>query len=73
VPDGDAERRAWLADEGLSYLAENTAMDVADRFRGQLRARYGTEAGEAVEHAEAVEISEYGTPLTPELRGELFF
>ncbi|MCU4924770.1 PIG-L family deacetylase [Halobacteria archaeon AArc-dxtr1] len=73
VPEGEAERRAWLADDGLSHLSENTEMNVADRFRDELVERYGEDAGSAVEHAEAVEISEYGAALTSELREDLFF
>mgnify|MGYP000058942663 CR=1 FL=1 len=73
VPDGEDARREWLADDGLGHLAANTEMNVADRFREELRERYGPERGDAVEHAEAVEISEYGAPLTDERREELFF
>jgi len=72
VPEGDAERREWLASEALGHLQENTELNVADRFRPELRERYGESAGEAVEHAEAVEISEYGAPLTAERRERLF-
>ena len=73
VPDGDAERREWLANDGLGHLNENTEMNVADRFREELGERYGPERGDAVAHAEAVEISAYGAPLTDERREELFF
>ncbi|MFB6138994.1 MAG: PIG-L deacetylase family protein [Halosimplex sp.] len=73
VPAGDADRRAWLADEGIDHLDASAAVNVADRFREELCARYGEERGAAVEHAEAVEISEYGAPLTDDLREELFF
>ncbi|PSP94098.1 GlcNAc-PI de-N-acetylase [Halobacteriales archaeon QS_4_62_28] len=73
VPDDEAKRREWLADEGLGHLAAHTEMNVADRFRAELEERYGDEAGEAVDHAEAVEISEYGAPLTDERREALFF
>lgn len=73
VPEDDAERREWLANDGLTHLAENTEMNVADRFRKELRDRYGDEVGEQVSHAEAVEISEYGSPLTRERRESLFF
>ena len=73
VPGDEAERREWLANDGLGHLEENTEMNVADRFRAALKARYGDEAGAAVGHAEAVEISEYGAPLTDERREELFF
>ncbi|MCU4924464.1 PIG-L family deacetylase [Halobacteria archaeon AArc-dxtr1] len=73
VPDGAQERRRWLANDGLSHLVEHTEMNVADRFRGQLTERYGDERGSAVTHAEAVEISPYGAPLTDERSNELFF
>ncbi|MFB6206461.1 MAG: PIG-L deacetylase family protein [Haloglomus sp.] len=73
VPDDEKARREWLANDGLGHLAENTEMNVADRFREELRDRYGPEQGDAVEHAEAVEVSEYGAPLTDERREELFF
>ena len=73
VPEGDEERREWLADDGLGHLRTTTEMNVADRFRDELRDRYGAEAGGAVEHAEAVEVSEYGAPLTDEVRERLFF
>jgi LmbE family N-acetylglucosaminyl deacetylase len=73
VPDGDAERREWLADEGIDHFAENTEVNVADRFRGELRARYGPDRGERVSHAESVEISAYGAALTDDLSDALFF
>lgn len=73
VPESDTERREWLSNDGLSHLVANTEMNVADRFREQLNARYGAERGAAVTHAEAVEISEYGAALTDALREELFF
>ncbi|QPV61959.1 PIG-L family deacetylase [Halosimplex litoreum] len=73
VPDGDAERREWLAEAGLDSFAENTEVNVADRFRAALRDRYGADRGTAVEHAEAVEISQYGAELTDERREDLFF
>jgi len=73
VPEDDDERREWLANDGLGHLSANTEMNVSDRFREELRERYGDAEGEAVEHAEAVEISEYGAPLTEENREQLFF
>jgi LmbE family N-acetylglucosaminyl deacetylase len=73
VPEAEEERREWLANDGLEHLVEHTEMNVADRFRGELRERYGEGDGDAVEHAEAVEISEYGAPLTEERRDALFF
>jgi LmbE family N-acetylglucosaminyl deacetylase len=73
VPETEEARRRWLAEDGLGHLTEMTEMNVADRFRGRLIDRYGQNAGAAVEHAEAVEISEYGAPLTEENRETLFF
>ncbi|WP_276256221.1 PIG-L deacetylase family protein [Halomontanus rarus] len=73
VPEDDDARREWLADDGLGHLSANTEMNVADRFREELKARYGAEHSAEVTHAEAVEISEYGAPLTDERRDELFF
>ncbi|QLH79771.1 PIG-L family deacetylase [Halosimplex rubrum] len=73
VPDGDDERREWLATAGIDHFSANTEVNVADRFRTELRERYGDDRGAAVDHAEAVEISEYGAPLTDDRREELFF
>lgn len=73
VPESDDERREWLANDALSHFVANTEMNVADRFRDGLCDRYGEAAGSRVEHAEAVEVSEYGAPLTEELREQLFF
>ena len=72
VPDGDEERREWLGGEMLSHLEANTPIDVSDRFREALTERYGDEHGRAVDHTEAIEISEYGQPLTAEKRELLF-
>jgi LmbE family N-acetylglucosaminyl deacetylase len=55
VPEGDAERRAWLAEQ-LKARWRRTA----DRFRDKLIELYGEEKGSKVEFAEAFEISEYG-------------
>jgi LmbE family N-acetylglucosaminyl deacetylase len=55
VPEGDAARRAWLA-ERLKAGWRRTA----DRFRDKLVELYGQEKGSKIEFAEAFEISEYG-------------
>jgi LmbE family N-acetylglucosaminyl deacetylase len=73
VPEDEDERREWLASEGVSHLNQNTEVNVADRFRDELKDRYGAERGKAVEHAEAVEISEYGAPATDDVMEKLFF
>jgi hypothetical protein len=73
IPESDDDRREWFATEGLGHLRENTETNVADRFREELVERYGEEQGRGVDHAEAIEISEYGTSLTDEQREKLFF
>lgn len=73
VPDDADARRDWLEAEVQPHLQANTPVNVADRFRDQLKERYGDDRGAAVEHAEAVEISEYGAPLTDAKRDALFF
>jgi N-acetylglucosamine malate deacetylase 1 len=44
----------------------------ADRFRTQLVTTYGAERGSKVSFAEAFEVCELGSPLTPEARQRLF-
>lgn len=73
APEDEDARREWLADDGLRHLSDVTEMNVADRFRAQLHERYGEAEGNAVDHAEAVEISEYGAPLSEAEYEELFF
>ena len=72
VPTAESARREWLETDMYRYLSENSAINVADRYRDQLQAKYG-ERGAEIDHCEAVEISEYGRPLTDELRERLFF
>lgn len=67
VPSDESERRAWFADR----LRQRTGA-VADRFRANLIERYGEQRGAAVANAEAFEVCEYGSPLTPALRERLF-
>jgi hypothetical protein len=67
VPEGEAERRAWLAAERTPRFAQ-----FADRFREKLLERYGEERGRAVKHAEAYEGCEYGSPLDAEAIERLF-
>ena len=45
---------------------------TAARFRKELIEKYGEEKGSKVRFAEAFEISEYGSPLTDELKPKLF-
>ena len=67
MPDDEAGRRAY-ADQRIATAAG----EAADRYRAALIARYGPEAGAAVRHAEAYEVSEYAAPLTDEAAAALF-
>jgi LmbE family N-acetylglucosaminyl deacetylase len=67
VPQGDAERRAFL----LEGVKQRSAA-VADQYRQQLIESYGEPAGGAVRYAEAFELSEYGSQASPEELKRLF-
>ena len=67
VPEGEAARRAWLA-ENLKSQWRRTA----DRFRDKLIELYGQEKGPRIEFAEAFEISEYGSMPSKEELMKLF-
>jgi len=67
VPRDDAARRQWLAER----LGPGQAA-ITERFRAELIAAYGPERGAKVRYAEAFEVSEYGTLLTPKKRAHLF-
>jgi LmbE family N-acetylglucosaminyl deacetylase len=67
VPEGRAARRDWL---GEWYRQRFTPL--AERYREALVARYGQARADGVEQAEVFEISEYGSPLTPEGAQRLF-
>ena len=67
VPQGDAERRRWMADRRLEAFAQ-----TAEQYRDQLKAAYGPAHGAAVRYAEAFGVCEYGSPLTPDRRAALF-
>lgn len=58
VPADDAARKKWL-----EPWRGRHDIDVANRFRALLVARYGPQRGPAVRYAEAFEGSEYGAPL----------
>lgn len=72
VPEGDDERREWLASDGVEHLTTATEMNIASRYPDALRRRYGEE-GAGVEHAEAVEVSEYGAQPSEDELDQLFF
>ncbi|HEU5101694.1 MAG TPA: PIG-L family deacetylase [Roseiflexaceae bacterium] len=67
VPAGPQERRAWLR----QHMDERMRRD-AERYRELLIARYGEQAGRAVQYAEAFESCEYGAPLTEQNVKRLF-
>jgi LmbE family N-acetylglucosaminyl deacetylase len=64
VPKGKAERKRWLDEQSRTIFKA-----TADRFRKELVANLGEEAGKAVQYAEAFEVCEYGTrPSKDDLR-----
>jgi LmbE family N-acetylglucosaminyl deacetylase len=64
VPEGDAARRAWMAEQQKRQWKA-----TADKFRAKLVELYGPDKGNKVEYAEAYEISEYGSmPSGDELK-----
>mgnify|MGYP005859324899 CR=1 FL=1 len=67
VPEGEAERKAWLAKRYLPRFEE-----IANRYRNLLIKLYGPEKGGKVRYAEAFEGCEYGSRLTAERIPELF-
>jgi len=67
VPADNDARLPWLRQRYMDRDRQR-----ADQFRDKLIARYGEERGKAVAHAETVEISEYGAPLTEEDAERLF-
>jgi hypothetical protein len=67
VPATPEERRAWLGWQRSDRLRRAAAL-----YRDKLIALYGEERGRGVQHAEAFEACEYGTPLSDENRGRLF-
>jgi len=58
VPDGDAERLAWLRERQMRRDGA-----VASSVRERLVARYGDARGAGIACAEAFEVSEYGRAL----------
>lgn len=84
VPEGKEERFEWL--KGMNITDETTDEEVmahthgyavryaktAARFRKELIEKYGEEKGRKIRYAEAFEISEYGSPLTDELKEKFF-
>jgi LmbE family N-acetylglucosaminyl deacetylase len=67
VPDGEAERRAWLR----AWYGRQVK-PRADRFREALVAAYGQDRGSKIEYAEAYEVSEYASVIDEAARQRLF-
>lgn len=85
VPEGAAERFEWLkgmdttrpiSDEEVMSIKNNgyavRFAKTAARFRAELIDKYGKERGSKIRYAEAFEVCEYGTPLTEEMKKEMF-
>lgn len=84
VPEGKEERFEWL--KGLNITEKTTDEEVmaakrgyavrfaktAARFRKELIEIYGEEKGSKIRYAEAFGICPYGSPLTEEIKKELF-
>lgn len=68
MPQDEERRLAWLREWYTGRLELR-----ADRFRDALVETYGAERGRQVRYAEALEISEYASPLDDELRRRLFW
>lgn len=71
VPDDEATRKRWLREERFDFFS-NVRMNVVDEHRDALVDRYGEERAAEVGYAEAIEVSEYGAPLTEDRRTEVF-
>ena len=67
VPLGEAGRKRWLKTKVIERLERLT-----ERYRGETIAVYGAANAEKIQFIEPYEISEYASPLTPELRAKLF-
>ena len=67
VPEDEEGRKAFIA--GL--FQERDAF-IANQYRDLLVALYGEERGNAIEYAEAFEVSEYGSQPTREQLKKLF-
>lgn len=67
VPEDEEER----LDLRVSQLIDRN-VNLADRFREQLIDLYGEEAGSAIRHAEAFQLSEFGRQVSVEELKQLF-
>jgi len=67
VPEGDAARRAWLHNWYDARIGR-----LVDLYKPQIIAKYGAERAATIKAVETFEVSEYGSPLTPELCDKFF-
>ena len=67
VPEGDEARRQFIHD----WLRDRD-VEVADKYRALLVARYGEEQGRAIRFAEAFELCQYGRQPSPGELSEMF-
>ncbi len=58
VPDGSAERRAWLDEQFRNRIAA-----IADHWREPLVRDFGQERGEQIRYVEAIQACPFGSPL----------
>ncbi len=68
VPESEADKVAWLRRRYETKIAP-----YAQRYRGELVAEYGAQAGLSIAWCEVFEISEYATPLDSAARRRLFW
>lgn len=61
-----------LVKVGFGHLEWTVEMNVAGRFRDEMVGRYGQDRSSEVEHADPVEISEYGARSSTKARNALF-
>lgn len=64
VPKNDQERA--VREEEVRTALKKRFGAIADKYRTQLIERYGPDKGGKVQYAEAFEICEYGTAITPD-------
>ena len=67
VPDGEVNRREWLADR-----LRNRFSSITNKFRSKLIEHYGDQYGNSIKYAEAFESCEYGSSLTSDNMPTLF-
>jgi LmbE family N-acetylglucosaminyl deacetylase len=67
VPEGDAERAAYLLE-----LAKQRTAAVADEYRDRLIELYGEERGRNVKYAEAFQLNQYGRRVSVDTLKSMF-